>query len=248
MGRRAAGTEGLSRLGWPDRMTRTWPRADVATGAGELVSSAQPTGRRMPQVGWMLIGMLGIGASLALLVVTAAAWLSSVDMAYANMAVAVAASMAFALVAIRDNLALRRAGAAKSAIASSTARYMGIVWIWGALALAATYATGVLVWREWWHFLLAFAAVGALCLLFAALLAKDARSGREDATMLKLGRQLAIIQLAGMVIAVLGLLIDGKMTRFLNPRYTDWAANNVFFFGALAIAAISANALRPVRA
>jgi hypothetical protein len=50
------------------------------------------------------------------------------------------------------------------------------------------------------------------------------------------------------VIAVLGLLIDGKMTRFLIPRYTDWAANNVFFFGALAVAAISANALRANRA
>ncbi|HXF53700.1 MAG TPA: hypothetical protein VNK52_06205 [Hyphomicrobiaceae bacterium] len=220
----------------------------MATGGGELVVGGQPTGGREPQMAWTLIGMLGIGASLALLVVTAAARSSSVDMAYANMAIAAAASTVFALVAMRDNLALRRAGAAKSAIASSTARHMGIVWIWGALALAVTYATGVLVWREWWHFLLAFAAVGGLCLFFAAMLEKDARAGREDATMLRLGRQLAIIQLAGMVIAVLGLLIDGKMTRFLNPRYTDWAANNVFFFGAVAIAVISANALRPVRA
>jgi hypothetical protein len=37
------------------------------------------------------------------------------------------------------------------------------------------------------------------------------------------------------------------MSRFLTPRYTDWAANNVFFFGALAVGVISANALRQTR-
>jgi hypothetical protein len=51
-------------------------------------------------------------------------------------------------------------------------------------------------------------------------------------------------QLAGMILVVVGLLIDGKMVRFLDPRYTDWAANNVFFFGALALAAISGHALK----
>jgi hypothetical protein len=39
-------------------------------------------------------------------------------------------------------------------------------------------------------------------------------------------------------------LIDGKMVRYQTPRFTDWAANNVFFFGAMALAAISFNALR----
>jgi hypothetical protein len=195
----------------------------------------------------MLLGMFGIGASLALLVATAASRPLGVHMAYIHMAVAAAVSLGLALVAIRENLALRRVGAAKSAIASSTARHMGIVWTWGGLVLAATYATGVLVWREWWQFLLAFAVAAGLCLLFSAALDKDARAGREDETMLKLGRVLAIVQLIGMVIAVLGLIIDGKMTRFLNPRYTDWAANDVFLFGALAVAAISANALRASR-
>ena len=49
--------------------------------------------------------------------------------------------------------------------------------------------------------------------------------------------------LAGMVVTMLGLIIDGKMTRFLDPRHGDWAANNFFFFGAMALAAISLNAL-----
>jgi hypothetical protein len=41
-----------------------------------------------------------------------------------------------------------------------------------------------------------------------------------------------------------GLLIDGKMTRFLVRRYTDWAANNIFFFGAFGLAVVAAYALR----
>ena len=45
-------------------------------------------------------------------------------------------------------------------------------------------------------------------------------------------------------LTMLGLLIDGKMWRFLVVRYTDWAANDVFFFGAMAIALISGYALK----
>jgi hypothetical protein len=47
-----------------------------------------------------------------------------------------------------------------------------------------------------------------------------------------------------MLITIVGFLIDGKMVRFLNPRFTDWAANNVFFFGAIATAAITGYALK----
>ena len=46
------------------------------------------------------------------------------------------------------------------------------------------------------------------------------------------------------LVVMVGLLIDGKMTRFLVPRHGDWAANNIFFFGALALAVISAYALK----
>jgi hypothetical protein len=67
---------------------------------------------------------------------------------------------------------------------------------------------------------------------------------KKDATMLRRARYLALIQFVGMIVVMLGLLIDGKMVRFLNPRHTDWAANNIFFFGALALAAISGYALK----
>jgi hypothetical protein len=43
---------------------------------------------------------------------------------------------------------------------------------------------------------------------------------------------------------VVGLIVDGKMTRFKTPRFTDWAANNIFFCGAFAVAVICAYALK----
>ncbi len=192
----------------------------------------------------MILWGLSISASAALLVLTAALRPEGVHMAYAHMLIAAAVCICIALLYIKDNSALRKAGAGPSALAALTARYMGTVWSWAALALAVTYATNILTWREWPHFLAASIVVAGLCLLFAAMLQKDANAGREDATMLRLGRILTWVQLVGVSLAVVGLLIDGKMTRFMTLRYTDWAANNVFFFGALAIAAISAHALR----
>src|SRR5690606_37967155 len=134
--------------------------------------------------------------------------------------------------------------ASAAEIASSNAWYMGVIWSWGTLALIATYGTGILVWNEWWHFMLAFAVAAGLSLYFANALKKDALAGKEYQSMLRMARYLAIVQLVGMVVTMLGLVIDCKMTRFLTLRFTDWAANNVFFFGALGIAVISAYALR----
>lgn len=98
-------------------------------------------------------------------------------------------------------------------------------------------------WEEWWQYVLGAGIVGLLCLFFAATLSRDASAGREDATMLNLARYLTIGQLAGMVIAMIGLIADAKMPR--DPKKPDWAACAIFFFGAASLAAISADALRP---
>ncbi len=64
--------------------------------------------------------------------------------------------------------------------------------------------------------------------------------------MLKLARYLTLGQLAGMIIAMIGLVADHKMPR--DPQKPDWAASTIFFFGAASLAAISANALRVIPA
>ena len=185
----------------------------------------------------MVIWMLGIAVSVAFLVLSAAA-----KQPYLHMIVAASVALLFALSAIAENRKLRAEGHSETIISSTTARYMGLVLIWGALGLFVTYSF-VLKWKEWWHFFLALIAAAGLCLFFAATLKKDAESGKDDATMKLLGRYMAWIMTGGMFITMVGLIVDGKMTRFMNPRHTDWAAQNIFFFGAVALAAIGVNAL-----
>jgi hypothetical protein len=118
---------------------------------------------------------------------------------------------------------------------------MGLVWLWGAAGIFVVYAF-ILSWREWWQFVTAFAVVGILCLGFAALLERDAARSRDDVAMLKLGRYLAMAQLGGMVVTILGLAVDPDK-EFLWPDDGDWAGNILFLFGALALLAITAHAL-----
>ncbi len=120
---------------------------------------------------------------------------------------------------------------------------MALVWAWAAVSLLLTYVF-LLEWGEWWQYVLGAGAIAALCLLFATMLARDAEAGREDAAMLKLARYLTLAQLAGMILAMIGLVVDDKMPR--DPHKPDWAASAIFFFGAAALAVISANALRVI--
>lgn len=192
----------------------------------------------------MIIWMLLIAISVALLAITAAGRGDNIDMAYYNMAVAALINAVFVVLAIRSNASLRASGASRSALAADTARSMSYVWIWGVLGLAVIYGTGILAWKEWWHFLLAFMAVAGLCLYSAIIVQRRVDAGEdEDEALLRRGRTATIIQLVGMIAVVVGLLIDGKMVRFMVERYTDWAGNNIFFFGSAAIGIISAYAL-----
>ncbi len=144
-------------------------------------------------------------------------------------------------VGISSRRNLVKAGAGQSQIESLTARYMALVWLWGAAALVLVYVL-VLSWREWTHFSAAFAGAGVLCLGFSALLANDARKGRDDPTLLRLGRYLGIGQLVGMIATLVGLAVDPDKEVFF-PVDSDWAGNGLFLFGALALALISAHAL-----
>jgi hypothetical protein len=179
-------------------------------------------------------GLLGLG--VAAVVGGAAAGRPELTLALAALA-----GCAFAVLAIWRRSRLVAAGAAEPALASSTAGAMGVVWGWAAVSMLVTYLF-VLSWHEWWQYVLGAGAIAALCFGFAAMMQRDAEAGREDATLLRLARYLTLGQLGGMIIAMLGLIIDDKMPR--DPQQPDWAANTIFFFGAAALAAISANALR----
>ncbi len=117
--------------------------------------------------------------------------------------------------------------------------------MWGSVALLLVY-TFILKWHEWWHFCLGFALAGGLSLGFSILLGRDADAGREDETMLKLGRNLAIAQFVAMLVTIVGLIIDPDK-EFLFIKEDDWAGNGIFLLGAIALALLSGHALLTAR-
>lgn len=191
--------------------------------------------------------LLGICASVAGLVVTARLKPAYASMAYAHMALAAVSAIGIALGAM---LAMRAGSADTQRQTTATAgkglHYLGLVWTWAVLALFVTYAF-VLQWREWWHFVLAFIVLAGLCLWMATALRKESESASADDALLRFARILAYIHLGAGVVTMAGLIIDGKMVRFLVARHQDWAAQNIFFFGALALTAISWSTLAATR-
>lgn len=183
---------------------------------------------------WTWIAALAIG--LLAIILSAAA-----ERPGLHLALAALVCLGFVVLAIWDFQRLLANSANLPALASATARDMGFVWAWAALGMLFTYVF-ILSWHEWWQYVLAAGVVAALCFFFSASMSRDADSDREDETMLKLARYLTIGQLVGMLITMIGLIVDNKMPR--DPQQPDWAANNIFFLGAAALALISANALR----
>lgn len=195
-------------------------------------------GRTMiSQAIWMIILTLG----LCLVILTAAAGEPTMHLLVTGLI-----SVVFAMLAIRENLKLTGDGAPKSIVAASTARYIGLIWTWGAIGILAIY---LLIeggrWNEWWHYFLGFlcAAIGSI--LYSTMLERDTDAGREDASVIKLGRALVIAMVIGVVIGIGSMVVEGKFPR--DAKYPDWAACNIFFFGGLSIVAICLNALTASR-
>ena len=195
----------------------------------------------------MVIWMLGIGVSVAALVVTAA-----IKWPFVHMAVAALVSILMALSAYQETRAGVAGKVSQGELASTNMRHMGLVFAWGALAIFVTYAFAILQWREWLHFFVAFLVLAGLSLFLSATLRKDSDAKDDDETMLTVAWVFAIVVLVAMLVTMAGLLLDGKMWRFSvpagqRPGSQDWAANNIFFFGALSLAAIAWNAISQMR-
>ena len=196
----------------------------------------------------VIIWMLGIGVSVAVLVLAAA-----FKSFYVHLMVAATVAIAVALAAFAEAQSDKENGRSSLGVElSSVMRHMGLVWTWGALATIITYGVGILEWREWWHFFLATVVMAGLSLFLSATLRSDTEAKTEDASMLKIARGNAIAMLVAMPITMIGLLQQGKLGRFFTEAghragSQDWAATNIYFFGALALTALAWNALMVLR-
>ena len=159
------------------------------------------------------------------------------------MAMSAGVSFGIALMAIREIRAIEAAGGSRRVLNSVVARFMGLVWTWGALGLVVSY--GLILsdtWPEWWMYFLSFAGAAVLCLLYSSTLERDEAQGKKDDATVDLGRPIFILQLVGMLGTMIWLAVSPSMN-LLSAASPDWVANNIFFGGAIALTAISAYAL-----
>jgi hypothetical protein len=185
--------------------------------------------------------MIALTLSICAIIITAALNAPGLHMIASGLV-----SVGLALTAIREHNDLQASGASKSEVGSSTARNTGLLWAWGALGIFVTYVFILPErWPEWWQFFLGFAIAAVASIVFSNMLQRDTKAGHVDDNVMKVGRALVMLQLVGVLAAIISMFIDGKFPR--SAEYPDWAACNIFFFGALAVAAISLNALRSAK-
>lgn len=194
----------------------------------------------------LLLWLAGLAASIAVLAVAA-----SKHLYYVHMGLAALIAIAIALAALAEVRSAAAARVSSTRSAAVSLRQMALVWSWAAISMLVTY-TLVLSWREWWQFVIIFAVLALVSAFLSRSLDRDAKAGSTDATMLKIARAFAITMLVAMLIVIVGLLVDGKMWRFLTAAgqrvgWQDWGANNVFFFGAMAVAAIAWNVVSTLK-
>lgn len=191
----------------------------------------------------MVFWMLAVAFSVMFLVVSAAGGSSDPQMVYVHMSIAALVAVVFALISVRDTRQLIREGAPRNAVYASTIRFMGLLWTWGALALVITYGTGILNWPNWMPFFVAFFVAAGLCMFISSTLRRDLDRGEADDRILQVGGYLTATQLVAMVSAVIAISLSGSAS--IGSAGSDiWAANQVFLFGALGLAAMSAYTLK----
>jgi len=185
----------------------------------------------------MIIWMGALTISLCATILSAAS-----GAALLHLTVTALVTLAIAIVAVQSD---RQIGgpAVRSVRAATTARYTALGWIWAGIAIFVTYSFILRSWPEWWQVSIGLLAVGALSLILAQVFDRDAKAEREDESLLKLSRLLNVLQIVGMLAAAVGLVLDRKFTFGASTIRPDWAANNILFFGAIAIACIGVHAL-----
>lgn len=122
--------------------------------------------------------------------------------------------------------------------ARRNARLIAIVYMWGAVALMAIYYLTRLNWYHAWQYAAGMALISAGIFAYVHVLGRQGSLLRQPVA-LQLVEALTALQ----VIAAAGglgfLLGTGK----LMTRKDDWAANDVFLMGGLAIIVLSVHAL-----
>jgi hypothetical protein len=123
--------------------------------------------------------------------------------------------------------------------AAMNATYIGAVFLWGAGALTFGYGLTELYWQHWWQYAAAMILLAGVALGYAAVLPRPG-SAWAGPTWLSRMTRLTLAQGVGAAAGLVFLIGSGK----LIGDKPDWLANHVFLFGGIAIAVLSAVAVR----
>ncbi len=122
--------------------------------------------------------------------------------------------------------------------AQRNAKLMALVWVWGAAAMAAVYTLGGLRWQHAWQYGSGMALIALFTWVFGAAIARAEQPASRQMLLLR-GLQLTIVQGVAAGGGVIYLLATGKLMTFRS----DWAANQIFLAGGVAITVLSAMAV-----
>ncbi|MGE3915083.1 MAG: hypothetical protein AB7F78_05230 [Hyphomicrobiaceae bacterium] len=188
------------------------------------------------------IWMLGISSSVAIAVIAAAT-----QSYYPHMAISALVSILIALAAFRE---LRQPQPGDvTGRPDMPLRHIGLICAWGSLTIVATYAFDILSWSGWWRAFLFLLAVAGASLSLSTAMRKAREEGQADQGLLRLTQSFAIVLILAMFAAVADMSLGGHVSNSgaaseLSRGHQDWAARNVFFFGAFAIAFLSGAAFK----
>jgi len=119
--------------------------------------------------------------------------------------------------------------------ARRNARLMALGYIWGAAAMLTIYGVSGLRWQHAWQYGLAMSLFAVAILAYVHDLGRPG-SGLRTPRALSVALQLTVLQAAAAVLGLGFLLSSGKLAGVKG----DWAANQIFLTGGIAIAMLSA--------
>lgn len=159
-------------------------------------------------------------------------------MAYLSWRTGVAAAAGLAAVLVIVNgLKIVRRELERSQMAKAVAELTALAYAWGGVSMLLAYGPGGLKWQHGWQYGTGMLVIAALILVYASRLwIGSPLAGRR---LLNLVRRLAVLQGLTCSTGLFMLIGSGK----LETVKGDWAANDVFVAGGIAIVFASAFAV-----
>ncbi len=143
----------------------------------------------------------------------------------------------------RDGAAPEGDGGRPQRAARAHAALLAVGWAWGGAAMLAVYLLSGLKWQHGWQYGSVMVLIGGLILAYARAVGRDG-SGLASAQALAASRGLSAAQGVAAALGVGWLALSGK----LATEKGDWAANDIFVAGGLAIVALTVIGLLARRA